>query len=270
MTNCVICRKQFSFFENLTNRAIQRCKACDQRLKQVQREMMAFVESQWQQQGVFPQTRQHVSEQFVQLQMPADLGTPVMQRIEYLIQLTDIRYGNIPRTATSIHLDSDEYAHFEFRCVYFKPNKTIKEIPGRLVGTNKKCYFLSDSGSDSATIDWNNVSQTYQQTLQVTQTFKKNGQKYTKTQAHQTLHVTVSRGSGGGDYEVDDILYTKTLMDTLVGQLAIELQTGEGSERLRKNREQGETLCTTHTTTPIRPSLRRQSHLMTVRLLAIA
>lgn len=124
--------------------------------------------------------------------------------------------SNVPRIATSIHLDSDEYAHFEIRCTYFKPNKTIKQIPGRLVGTNKKCYFLSDSGTESATIDWNNVSQTHQQNLQVEQIIKKNRQKYTQRRTYQTLHVTLSRGTGGGDYQVYDTLYLKILMDTLV------------------------------------------------------
>ncbi len=108
MANCVICRKQFSLLENITNRSIQRCKGCDQRLKQAQQEMLAFIESQWHQQGVFLQTKQHVLGQFAPLQMPTDLGTPVITRIEYLMQLTDIRYGNVPRIATSIHLDSDE------------------------------------------------------------------------------------------------------------------------------------------------------------------
>lgn len=216
MANCTICSKQFSFLENITNRSIQRCKACDLRLRQAQRELLAFIESQWQQQGVFPQTKQHILEQFARLRMPADLGTPVVTRIEYLLQLTDIRNGNVPRIATSIHLDSDEHAHFEIRCTYFKPNKTIKQIPGRLVGTNKKCYFLSDSGTESATIDWNNVSQTHQQNLQVEQIVKKNGQKYTQRRTYQTLHVTLSRGSGGGDYQVNDTLYLKILMDTLV------------------------------------------------------
>lgn len=216
MANCAICSKQFSFLENIMNRSIKRCKICDQRLKQVQQEVLTSLEYQWQQQGIFPQTQQQILQRFVELQMPSDLGTPVITRLDYLRRLTDIRYGNVPRIATSIHLDSDEYAHFEVRCIYFKPNKTIKPLPGRLVGTNKKCYFLSDSGSESTTIDWNNVSQTHQHTLQFTQTTKKNGQKYTTTETYQTLHITLSRGSGGGSYKVDDILYMKTIIDALV------------------------------------------------------
>jgi hypothetical protein len=216
MAMCTVCSNQFTFLENLTNRSIQRCKACDQRLNQIQRETLAFVENQWLQRGVFPQTKQHVLSQFSQVRMPTDLGTPVMSRIDYLLRLTDIRYGNVPRIQTSIHLDSDEYAHFEWRVTYFKPLKTIKQVPGRLIGTNKKCYFISDTGADSANLDWNNVSEVSERPLRVSHTVKRNGQSYTTYQNFQTLHISVSKGSGGGGYTVPDILYARMLIDTLV------------------------------------------------------
>ncbi len=216
MANCTICSTPFSFRETMTNRTIQRCKACDQRLNQVQREMLAFIESQWQQGGVFRQTKQHVLNQFSKVRMPMDLGSPVTSRIDYLLRLTDIRYGQVPRIHSAIHLDSDEYAHFEWRVVYFKPNKTIKQVPGRLIGTNKKCYFISDTGADSANLDWNNVSQVSERPLRVPHTTKHNGQSFTTYQDFQTLHISVSKGSGGGGYTVPDILYGRVLIDTLV------------------------------------------------------
>jgi|SRR5579875_459123 hypothetical protein len=216
MASCVICRKPFSFFENLTQKTIQRCKACDQRMKQIQQGVLQFIDQEFHREGVFPQHYQQTLQQFAQVQMPKDLGDPALNRIHYLMKLTEIRYGHIPRIATSIHIDTDEYAHFEMRTLYFKPNKKIKQISGRLIGTNKKCYFISDSGADSVTIDWNNVSQTYEQNLLIPHIVKKQGKSYTTYQDVHVLHLAVSKGSGGGDYNVSDTLYLKTMIDALV------------------------------------------------------
>jgi len=216
MAVCAICNRQFSIMENLTNRTIQRCKVCDQYFHQVSREMLAFIDTQWQQRGIFRDTKRHVLDQFTKLRMPPDLGTPVLTRLDYLLRLTDIRCGNVPRIRTAIHLDSDEYAHFEWNVIYFKPNKNIKQIPGRLVGTNKKCYFISDTGADSVTIDWNNVSQVSERHLRVPHTTRRNGHSYTTYQDFQTLHLSVSKGSGGGGYSVPDILLARVVIDALV------------------------------------------------------
>ncbi|HEY0756171.1 MAG TPA: HNH endonuclease signature motif containing protein [Ktedonobacteraceae bacterium] len=216
MAACSVCSQQLSFIEKFTNRSIQRCKACDQRMKQLQSEMGVFVQKQWEQRGIFPQTKQHILEQFSKAHMPLDLGAPVIKRIDYLLGLTDIRYGNVPRIHTSIHLDSDEYAHFAWQVTYFKPLKTIKQVPGRLIGTNKKCYFISDTGADSANLDWNNVSEVAERSLQVPHKVKSDGRVYTTYQTVRTLHISVSKGSGGGGYMVPDILYARVLIDTLV------------------------------------------------------
>lgn len=216
MANCAICSNKFSFFENFTNRAIGRCKACDQRLTQLQQSLLGRIENDFLRSGVFPQMEQDISRQFIEVRMPPDLAQPVIQRLRYLGNLTNIRNGNIPRIYVSIHLDSDEYAHFEMRATYFKPNKKIKQVSGRLIGTNKKCYFISDSGADSATIDWNNVSQVYEQSLVVSDTVKRDGRTYTTNQTFPVVHISVSKGTGGGGYSVPDRLYTKILIDTIV------------------------------------------------------
>lgn len=216
MAVCTICHKQFSFIENLTNRKIQRCKNCNRHLYQAQSAMLAFINNQWQQRGIFAETRQQVMEQLDSLCMPADLRTPILARLDYFLQLTDIRYGNVPRISTTIHLDSDEYAHFEWKVIYFKPRKTVKQIPGRLIGTNKKCYFISDTGADSATIDWNNISQVCEQLLHVPQSSRHNGQTITTYQDFQTLQILLSKGSGGGGYTVPDILLASVMIDALV------------------------------------------------------
>lgn len=149
-------------------------------------------------------------------QLPQTLAAPVLQRLGYLKGIAEIQRGNIPRIASSLHLDSDEYAHFEMRATHYKHNKNIKELPGRLIGTNKKCYFVSDSGSDSATIDWNNVGQVEEQSLRLEHKTKVGSQTVIQHKTVQVLHVSVTRGSGGGGYGVSDRYYTKILIDTIV------------------------------------------------------
>lgn len=217
MAVCSICNAQFTFFENLTNRGIQRCKACDTRFKQHQQGALQAIEfAFFQRNGVPAQMEQDIYRQFNEAHMPQDLAQPVLSRLQYLRNLTEIRYGNVPRIATSIHLDSDEYAHFEWRVIYFKPNKNIKQVPGRLIGTNKKCYFISDTGADSANIDWNNVGEVSERSVRLTNTVRQNGKTYTTYQDVQTLHISVSKGSGGGGYSVPDILYGQIIINTLV------------------------------------------------------
>ena len=216
MASCTICNNQFTFWENITNRSIQRCKACDQRLQQAQQSTLARIELLFQQGGVPITMERDIPQLIAETRMPPDLAQPIIKRLQYLRQLTEIRYGNVPRIRSSIHLDSDEYAHFEWRVIYFKPLKNIKQVHGRLIGTNKKCYFVSDTGSDSANLDWNNVASVSERPLQVTSTVKRNGKVYTTSQNFQTLHIAVSKGSGGGGYSVPDTLYAKVLIDTLV------------------------------------------------------
>src|SRR5258708_241092 len=119
MAVCTICNTKFSFLENVTNRSIQRCKDCDQRLKQFTQTTSEKIEVTWQQRGIFPGLEQEILRQLGELKMPSDLGTPIVSRLRYLRGLTDIRYGNVPRISTTALLNSDEYAHFEWRVIYF-------------------------------------------------------------------------------------------------------------------------------------------------------
>lgn len=217
MASCTICSTEFTFFENLTNRSIQRCKKCDTRMKELAKNTTAAM---WQ---VFNRDHyltadheQKVLTYFTQEKMPLDLGQPVIQQLRYIRQLSEINVGNVPRITTSLLLDSDEYAHFEVPVTYYKPNKNVKIVPGRLIGTNKKCYFISSSGTDNATIDWNNVSQVYESSQRITTTTKYNGRTLSSTKTVQTLHIAVSKGSGGGNYGVSDMLYTRIIINTLV------------------------------------------------------
>lgn len=215
MAACSVCNRDLGFFGSINNR-FQRCKQCGQRLGQIQQQMLSSLEQTFPTVGISPIMEQGIIRGLNEARMPPDLGDPVLIRCRYLRALTDIRNGNVPRIATSIHLDSDEYAHFEMWVIYFKPLKRVKEIPGRLIGTNKKCYLISDTGADSATIDWNNVSQVYEQTIQVPRTVRYGNSTQTAYQPVNTLHIAVSKGSGGGDYSVADFLFTKIMIDTLV------------------------------------------------------
>lgn len=216
MSACTYCAKPFGFFENLINRAPHRCKECESKLTQVQQSTIARLNQLFAQGGVPRETERDIAMVLEQTRLPQDLAQVVLGRLTYLRNLTEIQRGNVPRIRTSIHLDSDEYAHFEMRVVYYKPLKTIRQVPGRLIGTNKKCYFISDSGSDSATLDWNNVSQVYDEQLSVPHTTKVNGKNHTTYTHVQALHLSVAKGAGGGGYSVSDRLYTKILIDTIV------------------------------------------------------
>lgn len=218
MAACTICMAEFTFFENLTNRGIQRCKKCDVKMKDLAKHSTAVM---WE---VFnwdhyltPEHEQRLLDLFTEAKMPLDLGGPVVQQLRYIRQLSEIHAGNVPRIQIpGLILDSDEYAHFAIQVTYYKPNKNIKEVPGRLIGTNKNCYFISATGTDNATINWNNVAEVSESQQRVTQTVKYGQQKMSTTKTVKTLHIAVSRGSGGGNYAVPDLLYTRIIINTLV------------------------------------------------------
>jgi hypothetical protein len=91
-----------------------------------------------------------------QLAIPPDLSRPLLERLEYLKYISNIRQGNLPIISSSIHLQSDETCHLEVTAAYQKVNvRSVKMIPGRLVATNKKLHFLSQTGG--WTIQWGNV-----------------------------------------------------------------------------------------------------------------
>jgi hypothetical protein len=152
--------------------------------------------------------------------MPSDLGQSVIQQLQYLCNLSEIRWGNVPIIRTDIHLDSDEHAHFEMPATYHKPTKQVRLVPGRLIGTNKKLYFFSNVGNDSMTIDWNNIGKVEDTFIveNMTQKIKSSGRTITRTYqtSERGVRLTVSKGSGGGAYIVPDPFYTKIIIDTLV------------------------------------------------------
>jgi hypothetical protein len=203
MANCTICARQLSFFETMRSPVVKRCNECNTRLSEAVTYWTSTIEQAYTAGGVSAQLEQTVYQNFQQLRLPDDMAQPVIQRLRYLRLLSEIQWGNIPIIRVNVHLDSDEYAHFSMPTTYHKPNKEVKLVPGQLIGTNKKMYFVSNTGRDSATIDWNNV-------LNVSI------QAFDMQTRSPIIHIQVAKGAGGGSYSVADPHYTKIIIDTLV------------------------------------------------------
>lgn len=221
MAQCVSCGNPLPFFENLSKIGqVKRCNNCISRFTSIQQQWLAEINRLFSHAGVEGGMKNAIIQHLTKENVPPEYGQPVLQQFERFHYLTNIRYGNIPIIRVDIHLDSDEHAHFDIRAAYQKPAKQARLLPGRVVGTNKKLYFLSDTGSGSVTIDWNNVRKVETTTITETITTKNkvNGKTYTNThhQNHSGIHITVAKGSGGGEYAVDDPLLAKTLIDSLV------------------------------------------------------
>lgn len=156
--------------------------------------------------GVTEQFEHSLYAEFQRLRMPQDVAAPFIRHLHYIRNLSEIQWGNIPTVQVSIHLDSDETAHFSLPTIYYKQNKQVRLIPGRLIGTNKNMYFVSDTGRDNAKLDWNNVLE-----VSIHSSVPPN--------TPDRIHVRVARGTGGGTYSfraLSDALYAKTIIDTLV------------------------------------------------------
>ncbi|MBO0791514.1 MAG: HNH endonuclease [Ktedonobacteraceae bacterium] len=216
--DCSTCGKTLSFLGSLKALGTKWCDDCNTLYTQIIHHWQRTIEQTFINGGVPVEMEQALYHQFQEVRMPQDLAMPVIERSHYLRKLSEIHWGNVPIVHTGIHLDSDEMAHCDMQATYFKPNKKVKPIAGRLIGTNKKCYFLSDTGNESVTLDWNNVSKIDQQTIQyvLVEKHPRTKQVYTRQCSTPGVHLTVSRGTGGGSYSVSDPLYTKILLDTLV------------------------------------------------------
>lgn len=213
MANCTYCERELSLLERVSTMKTHRCKQCEEQLNAKITYWRQHIETLFAGNGVDAAEEQALYQAITSNRIPQDLGQPLVSRMHYLRSISEIRYGNLPVIKTSIHLDSDEYAHFEIITTYIKPNKIPKPLEGRLIGTNKKCYFLGDQ---SHTIDWNNVSEIRQRPINLYIPGTKNGSRPSQSLHMNGIHLLVSKGSGGGDYGVQDPLYVKTIMDTCV------------------------------------------------------
>ena len=196
-----------------------RSMADARRFNQIKDHWLGVIQQAFNQGGVTAELEQDALNHL--REVPLEISRPIIDQLRYLRDLSEIRWGNVPKILVKTHLDTDEIAHFEMAATWHKPaSKQPKIVPGRLLGTNKKLYFFSNTGSDSATIDWNNVGLVEDMLIveNMTRKIKINGKSV--TQSYQTrepgIKLTVSKGSGGGAYIVADPFYTKIFMDTLV------------------------------------------------------
>jgi hypothetical protein len=221
MANCSTCGNKFAFFEAMKNLiGPKRCDQCLAKFGQSSQYWLGLMQQQFDQGGIAADLEQAIYRNFQEINMPSDIGQPVIQRFQYLRNLSEIRRGNLPVIRTHHILDSDEIARFEMPATWHKPNKNVKLVPGQLLGSNKKLYFHSQSGADSVVIDWNNVSSVQEKLIIENLTRKVKSGGRTINQPYQTrehgIHLQVSKGSGGGDYVVADPFYTRVIIETLV------------------------------------------------------
>jgi len=199
-----------------------RMMAETRRFTQIKEHWLKMIQQAFDQGGVAVELEQEILKSLRDVQMPPDMARPVTEQLHYLRNVSEIQWGNVPRISTRTHLDTDEYAHFEMQATWHKPAaKQPKIVPGQLLGSNKRLYFLSSTGADSVTIDWNNVGMVEDMLIVENMTRKvKSAEGKTINQPYQTrepgIKLTVSKGSGGGAYIVADPFYTKIIMDTLV------------------------------------------------------
>lgn len=128
------------------------------------------------------------------LLIPTEIARPLIERLNYLKYISEIRQGNLPVVQASIHLESDERCHLETTAVYRKVNaRSVRLIQGRLIATNKKIHFLAPSGG--WTILWKNVMRVEQE--------------------QQTIYLELSTKTGNGHYAVNDSMLAEATFNTL-------------------------------------------------------
>jgi hypothetical protein len=129
------------------------------------------------------------------LEIPTNLSQPIISRLMYLKRLSNIRQGNLPATQPSVRLEIDEICHLEIPATFNKINaKSVTPIPGRLLATNRKVLFLSQSGG--------------------TEILLKNIMRVSAQSGG--VYLELSKKTGNGFYSVHDPFYTEAVIETLV------------------------------------------------------
>lgn len=156
------------------------------------------------QNGVTEQFRAYVLQELANNHIPEDRTYDLLQELDYLNYLTDIRLGQLPIIRVNAILDTDEIAHFDTATIYYKPNKQVRFIEGRLIATNKKLYFITPD-RDSMKIDWNNVVNVYE-----CPGYTPDGKKT------MLMQIQMAKGAGGGLYLVADPTLAVAIIETAV------------------------------------------------------
>lgn len=216
MATCLRCNTSMNIFENLTHLGqLKLCSACERRIDDILQRLADQMQQLAQQNGVTEQFRVYVMQELANNHIPEALTHDMLRELGHLKhlgdiqrarlkQLNDIRQGRLPVIRVSAILDTDEIPHLETTAVYYKPNKQMRFIDGRIIATNKKLYFITP-GRDSMKIDWNNV-------VNVTECpdFAPDGREA------RLMHIQVAKGSGGGLYLMADPTLTVAVIETAV------------------------------------------------------
>lgn len=240
---CEVCKRSFTFFENLnrTLRTLGRCAECDQRLRAAVENLLAGIEADFQlSAGITEEIEYLIYEEMERLQLPSDLEEPLTKRLDYLRLLTRVREGDFPHVAYDGHLETDEYAHWYVPATHINQQRQkTKKVPGKLLLTTRKVYFLPESGVRGHELGWNNVKQAVVQTLRLKEEheYETIGKHVVilsedeQNTTYQVLRVRVTAGSGGGDYAVADPLLAKTFIDALGQQWRRQLANKRSTSR---------------------------------------
>jgi len=151
---------------------------------------------------VTTEDKQYVYFLLKKLAIPPQLGQPLLERLNYLKQIGEIRSGNLSTIHTSVRLETDEICHLEMPATYQKQNaKSITFVPGRLLATTKKLHFLSQSGGTE--VSWKKVMRVQMD--------------------GQGVYIELSQKAGNGFYMVSDPMLVEAVLDTLARRAKYEL-----------------------------------------------
>ena len=205
MATCMRCNAALSFFENVSHLGRTKfCSRCEVQIRDTLRHLQQQMMQASAQNMVTEQFCGYVQQILTKYRIPPDRTTELLHRLGYLKKLSDIRQGHLPNVRVSAILDTDEMAHLETIATYYKPNKQVKFIQGKIIATNKKLYFITPD-RNSMTIDWNTVVNVDE------------SQGTTPTGQYTVLmHIQVAKGSGGGFYYVPDPTLAVAIISTAV------------------------------------------------------
>jgi len=127
--------------------------------------------------------------------VPDNLAKPILDRLEYLKYLSQIRQGRLPSVPSSAHLESDEICHMEMNATYYKVNaRSVTYVQGRMVATNKKLHFLSPAGG--AEIQWKRIMRV--------------------SREGAGIYLELSTKKANGHYDVSDPVLAEAVITTAV------------------------------------------------------
>jgi HNH endonuclease len=205
MAACMRCNTTLNFFENLSHLGRPKvCFACERQISDTLQRLEHQIQQLSGQSGVTEQFRAYVLQELANNHIPVDRTYDLLKELDYLKHLTDIRQGRLPIIQVNAILDIDELAHLDTTAIYYKPNKQVRFIHGRVIATNKKLYFIT-LDRDSMKIDWNNVVNVYERPGQMP-----DGKET------MLMQIEVSKGVGGGLYLVADPTLTVAIITTAV------------------------------------------------------